>query len=133
MKILFVHNFYGSSAPSGENRVYEAERELLRGRGHEVMEVTRDSDGIRAQGGRGMMKGALSAPWNPFVCAEVRSGTHFGAGGRKRLNLRSRRCVGFGGSDDPTGVDAPKCTPQHGRRFLPDHRRMVPGAFCRGS
>ncbi|GAB6048152.1 hypothetical protein JCM19379_19800 [Methyloparacoccus murrellii] len=47
MRILLVHNHYGSSAPSGENRVFEAERALLRSRGHEVLEFTRHSDEIR--------------------------------------------------------------------------------------
>mgnify|MGYP001003456929 CR=1 FL=1 len=30
MRILLVHNFYGSSAPSGENRAVLEERDLLR-------------------------------------------------------------------------------------------------------
>jgi len=71
LKVLLAHNFVGSSAPSGENRVFEAERDLLRGRGHEVIEVTRHSDEIRGQGALGTLKGALSTPWNPFVFAKV--------------------------------------------------------------
>lgn len=67
MKVLLVHNFYGSSAPSGENQVYEAERALLHAHGHEVLEFTRHSDEIREQGLLGMVKGALSTPWNPFA------------------------------------------------------------------
>ena len=50
MKILLVHNFYGSSAPSGENTVYAAERELLRQHGHTVIEFTRHSDEIINRG-----------------------------------------------------------------------------------
>lgn len=72
MKILLVHNFYGSAAPSGENAVYEAERDLLRRHGHEVVEFTRHSDEIRGQGAWGALKGALSAPWNPFSSARLR-------------------------------------------------------------
>lgn len=72
MKILLVHNFYGSSAPSGENMVYEAERELLRRHGHEVLEFTRRSDEIRSQGTWGLLKGALSTPWNPFSAHQLR-------------------------------------------------------------
>lgn len=72
MKILLVHNFYGSSAPSGENTVYLAERELLASRGHEVLEFTRHSDEIRGEGALGILKGALSTPWNPFSAGAVR-------------------------------------------------------------
>jgi glycosyltransferase involved in cell wall biosynthesis len=71
MKVLLVHNFYGSSAPSGENAVFAAEAALLRDAGHEVVEYTRHSDEIRAQGGWGTIKGALATPWNPFAYASV--------------------------------------------------------------
>ncbi len=36
LRVLLVHNYYGSFVPSGENQVFEAERDLLRQRGHEV-------------------------------------------------------------------------------------------------
>ena len=41
MKILLAHNYYGSSAPSGENKVFEAERAMLEKHGHEVCVYTR--------------------------------------------------------------------------------------------
>lgn len=66
-KVLFVHNFYGSAAPSGENQVFEAEMALLRSRGHEVAEFTRYSDEIRAQGAFGAIRGAAATPWNPWM------------------------------------------------------------------
>lgn len=47
LRILLVHNHYGSAAPSGENQVFEAEGALLRSRGHEVLAFTRHSDEIR--------------------------------------------------------------------------------------
>ena len=72
MKIQLMHNFYGSAAPSGENRVFEAERELLKQRGHSVSEFVRHSDTIRAKGAWGALQGALSTPWNPFAAAAVR-------------------------------------------------------------
>lgn len=72
MKILAVHNFYGSSAPSGENRVFEAEVALLRSRGHQVKPFVRHSDDIRAAGAIGLLQGALSTPWNPFAAAAIR-------------------------------------------------------------
>lgn len=65
-RIVLAHNYYGSEAPSGENLVFEAERDLLRSRGHEVIEFTRQSDEIRRSGAMGLVRGALSTPWNPF-------------------------------------------------------------------
>jgi glycosyltransferase involved in cell wall biosynthesis len=72
MKILLVHNFYGSAAPSGENTAFLAESRLLRDHGHTVVEITRNSDEIRSQGSRGNVQGALSSPWNPFTKNRVR-------------------------------------------------------------
>jgi len=71
-KILLVHNFYGTSAPSGENQVFLAESRMLSRRGHEVFEFTRKSDEIRAQGKWGVFKGALATPWNPWMVSAVR-------------------------------------------------------------
>lgn len=71
MKILLVHNFYGSSAPSGENTVYAAEKSLLEAAGHEVTEYTRHSDDIRGQGAWGAVKGALATPWNPWAARAI--------------------------------------------------------------
>lgn len=72
MKILCVHNYYGSSAPSGENMVFEAEMALLRRRGHKVREFVRSSDGIRSRGALGTIQGAIATPWNPWAAAAVR-------------------------------------------------------------
>lgn len=72
LKILLAHNFYGSIAPSGENSVYEAELELLRSRGHEVIEFTRNSDEIRRYGWIGTARVAASVPWNPFALRALR-------------------------------------------------------------
>ena len=65
MKILLVHNHYGSSAPSGENRVFELERDLLERHGHEVDVFERHNDTLRKSGSWGKFKGALMTPWNP--------------------------------------------------------------------
>lgn len=46
MKILLVHNYYGSSARAVGNKVFEAERTLLENHGHEIATYTRHSDGI---------------------------------------------------------------------------------------
>lgn len=63
-KILLVHNFYGSSAPSGENQVFQAEYEMLKKNGHEVILFTRSSDAIRKSGVFGLLVGGLSTIWN---------------------------------------------------------------------
>lgn len=70
--VLVVHNFYGSGAPSGENTVYNAERELLRSAGHEILEYTRHSDEIRNRGKLGTVQGGIFTPWHPFVFRKIR-------------------------------------------------------------
>ncbi len=72
MKILMVHNHYGSSAPSGENQVFQAEMDLLRSHGHQLETFTRHSDEIRAQGLFGQIRGALALPWNPSTVRQIR-------------------------------------------------------------
>ena len=72
MRILLVHNFYGSAAPSGENQVFEAEKALLQSRGHEVAEFTRHSDEIRGPGVWGSIKGAAATRWNPWAAQAIR-------------------------------------------------------------
>ena len=64
MNILRVHNFYGSSAPSGENQVFADEARMLASRGHVLRAYTRHSDEIRQQGAIGTLRGALTTPWN---------------------------------------------------------------------
>ena len=80
MRILLIHNYYGSSAPSGENKVFEAERAMLEKHGHEVEVYTRHSDEIRGTGNGergtarklwGMVKGALCTIGNPFAARAV--------------------------------------------------------------
>ncbi len=72
MKILLVHNFYGSSAPSGENQVFETEKNLLLQHGHEVDEFTRHSDEIRSAGVIGTLKGAWATAYNPFMARAIK-------------------------------------------------------------
>lgn len=73
MKILLTHNFYGSSAPSGENQVFETEKKLLIKHFHEVQEFIRHSDEIRQQGIIGTIKGAAATVWNPWMAKEITS------------------------------------------------------------
>lgn len=72
LRILVVHNFYGSEAPSGENRVVESEIGLLRNRGNDVELFSTDSAGIRQSGLLGKIRGGLSTPWNPFAARRLR-------------------------------------------------------------
>ena len=73
LRIALAHNHYGSEAPSGENGVFEAERDLLRERGHDVLSFERRSDEIRRRGIVGVATGALSTPWNPFAARRLRA------------------------------------------------------------
>ena len=75
-RVLLVHNYYGSSAPSGENQVFEAEKVMLEKHGVEVRTFIRQSDTIR-NGGKlrrlwGMVKGAASTIGNPFAAVALR-------------------------------------------------------------
>jgi glycosyltransferase involved in cell wall biosynthesis len=72
MKILLVHNWYGSTVPSGENVVVEAEAELLRNNGVDVVEYFTHSDGIRGKGWFGKIIGGLATPFNPFTYYRIR-------------------------------------------------------------
>ncbi|MCZ2099646.1 MAG: glycosyltransferase family 4 protein [Anaerolineae bacterium] len=72
MRVLLVHNHYGSEAPSGENQVFALERAMLESHGHEVQVYERHSDEIRGRGAIGMIQGALATPWNPATVRRVR-------------------------------------------------------------
>lgn len=71
-QILLAHNHYGSATPSGENQVFEAERQLLIKNGHALETFTRHSDEIRAKGAVGVLQGALATPWNHFIVKAIR-------------------------------------------------------------
>ena len=80
MRILLIHNHYGSSAPSGENMVFESEKAMLEKHGHEVAVYSRHSDEIRGTGNRelgtvrklwGIVKGAMCTVGNPFAARAV--------------------------------------------------------------
>ena len=71
MKLLLVHNWYGSSAPSGENAVVEAEADLLISNGVEVVRYFRFSDGIRSMGWLGKIIGGLVTPFNPLSYFQI--------------------------------------------------------------
>src|SRR5258707_270946 len=72
MRVLLVHNFYGSSAPSGENRVVLEERDLLHAAGYEVSEHFTHSDTVRDHGILPMIGAGLFTAWNPKALAKLR-------------------------------------------------------------
>lgn len=73
MRIVVIHNFYGSAAPSGENAAVAAEIEELRRRGAEVLAITRSSDEIRGRGMLGAAAGGLAWMSNRRGCRRIRA------------------------------------------------------------
>ena len=72
LRIIVVHNYYGSSAPSGENNAVDSEIAMLRRAGHTVYLYSRMSDEIRNDGWRGLVLGGLASVWNPFEILRFR-------------------------------------------------------------
>lgn len=64
MRVLVAHNFYRSSAPSGENRLVRAEVGLLREGGVDVVEMFEDSDTIPG-GIAGLLRAAPGPVYSP--------------------------------------------------------------------
>ena len=64
MRVLVAHNFYRSSAPSGENQLVRAEVALLREGGIDVVEMFEDSDTIPG-GVAGVLRAAPGPVYSP--------------------------------------------------------------------
>lgn len=60
-RVLLVHGYYRSGAPSGESAVFEAERDLLAAYGHDVATYVRRADDI--DGAAGQVRAGLDAIW----------------------------------------------------------------------
>lgn len=73
MKILLSHNFYRSSAPSGENTVYANERAILSRHGHEVVSFERFNDEIDDSTLVSRLKVATACSWSPIIYSELSS------------------------------------------------------------
>lgn len=71
MRFILGHNFYASATPSGENQVFEVEKQLLLNNGHELQSFIRHSDEIRTKGAVGVIRGALATPWNPWMAKAI--------------------------------------------------------------
>ncbi len=63
MRVLLAHNFYRSSAPSGEDEVVRSEHQLLADNGFEVIPFTRHNDTLGA-GALGALGAAFSNAWS---------------------------------------------------------------------
>lgn len=72
MHLIIGHNFYSSATPSGENQVFEAERQLMLQNNHTLELFTRHSDEIRGKGAYGVIQGALATPWNQSMAKSIR-------------------------------------------------------------
>jgi glycosyltransferase involved in cell wall biosynthesis len=72
MRILLVHNFYRTSAPSGEDEVVRTERDLLESGGHTVVSYERYNDAIGA-GANDAVRSALSNVWSTRARSELES------------------------------------------------------------
>ena len=70
MKILMAHNYYQSSAPSGEDAVFNMERELLTRAGHDVVTYTRHNDEINGSS-LAKLGVALGTPWSKQSYREI--------------------------------------------------------------
>jgi glycosyltransferase involved in cell wall biosynthesis len=73
LRILLVHNFYGSASPSGENRVVEEERDMLMAAGYEVVQYFTYSDSVRGQGLWPEIRTALLLPSNPWARSDIQT------------------------------------------------------------
>lgn len=73
MKILVAHNRYRSDAPSGENKVVDAEIGLLRQAGVEVLPLIEESDRIAHQGPTALAEAAIGPVYAPRGVQRFRS------------------------------------------------------------
>jgi glycosyltransferase involved in cell wall biosynthesis len=63
MRVALIHNFYRSSAPSGEDEVVRSERQLLEANGVEVVPFLRHNDDLGG-GAAAAMRASLSNAWS---------------------------------------------------------------------
>lgn len=71
MRVILGHNFYNSNIPSGENQVFDTERNLLSKNGNIIENFTRSSDELSSKGWTGTIQGALSSTWNPWMAKSI--------------------------------------------------------------
>jgi len=71
MKVLLVHNFYRSTAPSGEDSVFQNEKKMLEENGIEIIEYTKHSDTIANKGFFGLLKTSYQMAWSKATYLEL--------------------------------------------------------------
>lgn len=73
MKILLLHEFYRTSAPSGEDNVVRQERELLEQAGHEVVTFERHNDEIDDSTLAKRIRLGVETIWSERCAREIRA------------------------------------------------------------
>lgn len=76
MKVLLAHEYYRSSSPSGEDIVFEKERELLEKNGIQVHLVKFKNDDIGTKKRPSVLKTALFTPWSPIGKRMIKEAVH---------------------------------------------------------
>lgn len=71
MRILLAHDYYRSSAPSGEDAVFQNEREMLESHGHELHSFERFNDDIDDSSLAKRLRLAQSGAWSRDSYAEL--------------------------------------------------------------
>jgi glycosyltransferase involved in cell wall biosynthesis len=71
MRILLAHNYYRSSAPSGEDAVFKNERALLERQGVEVIPFERFNDDIDDRGVAQRIRLALNTAWSEATYRDI--------------------------------------------------------------
>lgn len=71
MKILMIHNHYRSSAPSGEDTVFDNESALLQEAGHEVVKYERFSDELEGINFPSKLGAAAGSIWSSKTYREI--------------------------------------------------------------
>ncbi len=72
MKVLQIHNYYRTSAPSGEDEVVRTERKLLSDHGIEVIPFERHNDDL-GEGAAASMSAAMSNLWSRQARSDLES------------------------------------------------------------
>jgi glycosyltransferase involved in cell wall biosynthesis len=70
MRVLMAHNFYRSSAPSGEDAVYRNEKQLLQERGVEVVSFEKHNDSL-GYGAASLLRGSVAMLWSQQTYREL--------------------------------------------------------------
>jgi glycosyltransferase involved in cell wall biosynthesis len=65
LSILLVHEYYRTSSPSGEDKVFEREKALLEQKGVRVETLIFENDYIGTRKGPSLLRTALYTPWSP--------------------------------------------------------------------